>query len=142
MNKLKRAIQIVVGLVVLIQVIPIPRTNPPVTADLQALPAVRDILRRSCYDCHSHETRWPWYTYVAPVSWLIVHDVHEARGHLDFSKWQAYSPDDQWALKNNIFLQVSTKQMPLPRYLRLHPQANVTPAELETLKQWITSADP
>ncbi len=75
-----------------IQLWPVGRTNPAVTADLRAAPEVQRILRKSCYDCHSNETRWPWYAYVAPVSWLVVHDVKEGRDELNFSSWEELSP--------------------------------------------------
>src|SRR5260370_21785207 len=63
------------------------RSNPPVASDLRAPPDVKGILRRACYDCHSNETRWPWYTHVAPVSWLMAYDVHEGRHRLNYSNW-------------------------------------------------------
>lgn len=62
------------------------RDNPPGHASLQADPAVAALLRRACHDCHSGETRWPWYSYVAPASFLVAYDVHEAWEHLDFSE--------------------------------------------------------
>ncbi len=75
----------VVFVLALAQLVPLDRTNPPVDGEAPASGEVREVLRRSCYDCHSHETRWPWYAHVAPVSWWVVHDVHEAREHLNFS---------------------------------------------------------
>jgi hypothetical protein len=71
-----------------IQFIPVPRTNPPVTSELQwDSPAIKELVRRACYDCHSNETVWPWYSYIAPMSWLVTHDVSEARRHMNFSQW-------------------------------------------------------
>src|SRR5882757_9454604 len=60
--------------------------NPPVTAELQVPPEVRQVLRNSCYDCHSNETRLPWFDRIAPAYWLVAHDVNEAREHLNFSE--------------------------------------------------------
>jgi hypothetical protein len=74
------------------QFVPVARTNPAVRADVAAPPEIAVLLRHACYDCHSHETAWPWYSRVAPVSWLIVHDVEEGRCELDFSAWDAYDP--------------------------------------------------
>src|ERR1700749_1346437 len=82
------AICLVVVLIA-IQFVPVTRTNPPVTNALQAPDAVASILRRSCYDCHSNETIWPWYAYVAPISWLIAGDVNDGRKHLNVSSWGA-----------------------------------------------------
>src|SRR6478752_3717270 len=75
------------------QAIQIRRVNPPVTAEAQLPAPVRDVVRRSCYSCHSNETEWPWYAYVAPASWLVGHDVNDGRRHLNFSEWGAYKPD-------------------------------------------------
>ena len=73
------------GLLVALQLVPIDRDNPPVDFDMPAPSAVKSILKRSCYDCHSHETRWPWYGYVAPVPWLLAYNVAEARSELNLS---------------------------------------------------------
>src|SRR5437868_13257121 len=77
------------------------RTNPPVDpaqtieAHTQMTPQVAAILDRSCNDCHSNKTRWPWYSHVAPVSWLVVDDVNEARRAMNFSEWGRLDPDRQ-----------------------------------------------
>jgi hypothetical protein len=76
-----------IALAIAIQLAPIDHDNPPATASVTAPAPVASILRRACYDCHSHETTWPWYSYVAPVSWLVARDVHEGRRHMDFSTW-------------------------------------------------------
>src|SRR5512137_3175038 len=70
-----------------LQLVPVTRTNPPVTAAVPAPPEVAAILRRACFDCHSHETVWPLQAYLAPFSWLVAHDVKEGREELDFSAW-------------------------------------------------------
>jgi len=84
---IRRACRWAMGLMaavfVLIQFIPVARTNPPVEGEISASPEVMSILRRACYDCHSNETRWPWYSKIAPVSWLSVKDVNEGREHLN-----------------------------------------------------------
>ncbi len=71
---------------VVIQAVRFERTNPPVTADLQVEPELKRLLRRACYDCHSNETAWPWYSHVAPASWLTQYDVSEGRETLNFSR--------------------------------------------------------
>ena len=71
-----------------IQLVPVERTNPPVESEVAAPPAARAVLRRACYDCHSHETRGPWYAQVAPISWLVANDVQEGRRELNCSQWQ------------------------------------------------------
>ncbi len=83
---MKRKVLIAAGALVVVlvatQLVPVDRSNPSVAADFDGPSEVATVLRASCYDCHSHETTWPWYSRVAPVSWLIAHDVEEARGHL------------------------------------------------------------
>src|SRR4051794_32963098 len=66
--------------------------NPPVTGDIQVPAEVHALLKRSAYDCHSNETKWPWYAQVVPVSWLVAHDVNDGRKHLNFSVWESYEP--------------------------------------------------
>src|SRR5688572_19601769 len=82
-------------LLVAIQFVPVDRVNPPVEAEVPALANVRAILRRACYDCHSNETVWPWYSQVAPVSWLVVRDVREGREELNFSTWNRITTQKQ-----------------------------------------------
>ena len=81
------------ALAVVAQLYPRPtRDNPPVWASIDAPHDVERILRRSCYDCHSNETRWPWYSHLAPRSWLVAADVHEARVRMNFSEWPEARP--------------------------------------------------
>ena len=81
------------ALFVLIQVVPVQRDNPTVRGNVTAPPAVASILRRSCYDCHSNETRWPWFSHIAPASWLAHRHVMQARARLNFSAWADYAYD-------------------------------------------------
>ncbi len=120
-----------------IQLWPAGRTNPPVTADLEAPPEVKEILRRSCYDCHSNETRWPWYSRVAPVSWFLVHDVEEARAEMNFSKWGEYAEKKRDSKVETMLDQIREGAMPPASYLRMHSVAEVSPAEIERLTHWV-----
>lgn len=81
----------VLAVLIVIQFIPVDTSNPPVTADIPSSPEGKAVLRRACYDCHSNETRWPWYSRVAPASWLTARDVREGRAELNFSAWNEYS---------------------------------------------------
>jgi hypothetical protein len=92
---LKKIIIAVVIIIVGIQFIPVDRSNPPVTEEINAPANVLSILKTSCYDCHSNETTWPWYSYVAPVSFLVAGDVEEARKHLNFTEWDKYDESKQ-----------------------------------------------
>jgi len=99
-------------------------------------PEVRSIIERACANCHSQETVWPWYSYVAPMSWLIENDVQNARARMDLSKWGEYSPDNRQQLLASIAAVLSSKRMPPPRYTLLHPEARLSDAEVQVLYQW------
>lgn len=124
----------VIAIFAVIQLVPVDRTNPPVVSDLEAPFEVKEILKRSCYDCHSNEVDWPWYSYVAPVSWLVAYDVKEGREELNFSEWNKYSADAE--MKEEIVEEIAEGEMPLPIYLITHKNATVSEHELAKLKQW------
>lgn len=132
----KRIALIAGGALVAIQLIPLPRTNPPVESRLPAPAEVQAILDRACMDCHSHETKWPWTAYVAPGSWLMVYDVHEGREHLNLSKWDGYSLTRQRKKTRAMWEEVEEGEMPLPPYLLMHPAAKLSDADKATLKAW------
>lgn len=112
-----------------IQLIPVSRTNPPVIAEPNwDSPETRALAKRACFDCHSNESVWPWYAYVAPVSWLITHDVEEGRQNLNFSEW---TPEQNQT--NQAVMELQFGGMPLPQYLSMHPEARLTAAEKEAL---------
>jgi hypothetical protein len=119
-----------------IQIVPARRTNPPVRSDLEAPGEVKAILRRACYDCHSHETRWPWYGRVAPVSWWIVSHVNEARGDLNFSEWPGSDASLAGMALRDIEQQVAQEKMPLPSYALMHAGARLTREERGILIGW------
>jgi hypothetical protein len=120
---------ILVGLVVFvgIQFIPVEKTNPPVVREPNwDSPQTRALMERACFDCHSNETRWPWYTNVAPVSWVIAREVQEGRASVNYSNWR---PDEENEALETIF----QGRMPPRQYLLLHPEARLTDSELQTL---------
>jgi hypothetical protein len=134
-----------IGLAVLLVVIQFfrpERSNPAVdsagdlTAQMSVPPAVRSILERSCYDCHSNKTRWPWYTNVAPVSWLVVHDVDEGRERLNFSEWGSYKQGKRVSRLDMMITEVDKGEMPLKNYLLMHGEAVLTEADKDTLCAW------
>ena len=120
-----------------IQFILITRTNPPVTGDIPAPPEIKSLLRNACYDCHSHETVWPWYSRVAPASWLVASDVKEGREHLNFSTWSDYKPAQQGVLLEDAAEQVQEGEMPPLPYTWMHPKARLTDAQMEQLTAWM-----
>ena len=121
------------------QFVPVERSNPPVEAEVPAPANVRAVLHRACYDCHSNETRWPWYSHVAPVSWLVAHDVHEARKHLNFSTWNQYNPKRQTRKLNEVWEEVDEGEMPLSYYLAVHRDAALSDADRALLREWATA---
>ena len=121
---------------VVIQLVPVDRSNPPVTGEVQAPDPVMEVLRGSCYDCHSNETEWPWYSKVAPVSWRIASHVREGREHLNFSEWQSLSPEDQQEAREEVWEEAEEEGMPLSDYLRMHPEAILTDPQLDILRRW------
>lgn len=101
------------------------RTNPPVTGSpTWSSPRVEELARRACFDCHSNETRWPWYAYIAPMSWRIEEHVLTGRSELNFSEF-----DKPQRHAHEAAEEVEEGKMPLPDYLRLHPEARLDEAE-------------
>jgi hypothetical protein len=121
------------------QLIAIQRTNPPSNRDLAAPPAVAGILRRACYDCHSDETRWPWYSRVAPISWIVVHHVTAGRRQLNFSEWDGYLPRTRRHKLEWMARAVRNEQMPPWSYRLIHPEARLSGADRAALTRWIES---
>jgi hypothetical protein len=127
---------ILLGILVVIQFIPVARTNPPVTGEIVAPADVKATLRQSCYDCHSNETVYPWYNRVAPVSWLLHSDVTGGREAMNFSEWQQMPQDRQNKRRKDIWKEVSSGDMPPWFYLPLHAAAKVTDSDRAILKAW------
>jgi hypothetical protein len=124
-----------------IQLVPVERSNPPVVADLDGPVEVVAVLRASCYDCHSNETSWPWYSRVAPVSWLVAHDVDEGRSHLNLSLWGSYDATRRAKLAEEMWEEVADGEMPLTIYLLAHPSARLDDADRATLRSWAAAME-
>ena len=121
----------IVGVFVVMQVIPYGRThsNPPVREEPPwDSPRTRALAARACFDCHSNETRWPWYADVAPFSWVVERDVETARDSINFSTW-----DVEFPLAPASSQSVLTGNMPPVKYRMAHPEANLTPQETQEL---------
>ncbi|MFG0256658.1 MAG: heme-binding domain-containing protein [Phycisphaerales bacterium JB043] len=135
-----RVILVVLGVVVLgllaMQFVPVDRSNPEVTMEVDAPEEVLAVLRESCFDCHSNETRWPWYSYVAPVSWFVAGHVDHGRQNLNFSEWDEYKSFQRRHWIREAYEQAQEGTMPLESYLRMHPEARLTAEDLEILREW------
>jgi hypothetical protein len=130
---------LVVVFIIAIQFLPVDRTNPPVQADIQAPAEVKEVLRAACYDCHSNETQWPWYSRVTPISWLVAGDVHEARERLNFSDWGSIPARNRPATIERIWKEVKAGDMPLLVYRLVHPKARLNGAQKKLLQDWSLS---
>ena len=135
-KKLKTAGLVIVGFLLVAQLIPVDRTNPPESSPL-AIPAeVEPILQKACYDCHSNKTKWPWYSGIAPLSWWITDHVSEGRRELNFSEWDSIPAEKHAKKFEEIAEEVEEGKMPLSSYTPAHPEANLTPQEVATLADW------
>lgn len=130
---MKKTILVIVIILVAIQFIPVERTNPPVIAEVDAPENVKSILKKACYDCHSNETNWVWYTKVAPASFLAVKDVKDGRRHLNFSEWDLNKEEKA---KEEIWDEVREEQMPPWQYKIFHSESKLTQEEKNVLRNW------
>ncbi len=126
---LLRGLLVLGALLVAAQLLPFGRVeNPPVTAEpAWDSPRTRELAARACFDCHSNQSKRQWY-HLAPASWLVAHDVAEAREHLNFSEWDREQKDADEAAEK-----VEEGEMPLRSYLLVHPEARLSAAEREEL---------
>lgn len=97
---------------------------------------VSGILRAACYDCHSNETSYPWYASVAPVSWLVTHDVEEGRDELNFSEWATYPAKRKHHKLEEVIEQVEEGEMPMPIYTVTHGEARLSDDQMAALVSW------
>jgi hypothetical protein len=141
-KRLKWIVPILVAAFALLQLTNLGRTNPTVAPghDLFSTnpppPEITAMLRTACYDCHSYETRWPWYGHVAPVTWWLDSHVHDARERLNFSEWPHNNA--QKAAKKWHYVGDSVRDggMPLPSYLKIHKAARLTDEQRNLLADW------
>ena len=137
MNKVVRRGLIGAGAVLLVaQLVPVDRSNPPIQGEVAAPAGVRAILRRACYDCHSNEVRWPWYGRVAPVSWLLERDVREGRREVNFSVFDQYPEKRRRRKWTEIPEQVEKGEMPPWFYVAVHREARLSESDKAALVRW------
>jgi len=132
-----RRILFALGLVfIALQFVTVERTNPPIGSALEAPDDVMQLLRAACYDCHSHETDWPWYSYVAPISWWVVDHVEHARGDLNFSEWPASDFRELEHALDEIHEQITKGEMPLRSYTWVHSRARLDEEQRASILRW------
>jgi len=139
---LKIAFVVIVVIFVGMQAIRPTLSNPPVdesqtiNSRTQMTPQVASILDRSCRDCHSNKTVWPWYTQISPVSWWMSNHVNEGRRDLNLSEWGKLAPDRQDRKLRQMCDEVQDGVMPLSSYLPMHPTARLSDQDKKTICDW------
>jgi len=140
--KKKTIVWIIVIVAIVIQFIPsgrpdVVQDNPNDLILNNSVPdSVKNILRTSCYDCHSNETVYPWYAYVAPVSWLVSRDIRKGHEKLNFSEWENHDKIKKAEYLDSMSDALENEEMPLPIYLLMHANAKLTPEERQQLIDW------
>jgi Haem-binding domain len=141
--------KILLGLVVFLivaQVVRFPRTNPTIDpsreigAAIPLTPTVSGIFERSCNDCHSDRTVWLWYSGVVPSSWLVIYDVHGARQKMNFSEWNATTPQQHKQLLDRMCSEVTNGDMPEWQYLIMHQKSKLSPEDVQAVCAWSKAA--
>ncbi|PLY09393.1 MAG: cytochrome C [Arcobacter sp.] len=124
-------------ILLLMQAIQIDKTNPIVdkSLEIQAPTEVMGIFKNACYDCHSNQTIWPWYSSIAPASWMLKSHVDDGRKSLDFTSWESYSKDEKTKKLKEIYRTVYAA-MPLASYVSMHKKAELSKEQRELIRTW------
>jgi len=132
-------------LFIVVQLFMIDKTNPIGHAEEDIImansapEAVGIVLKTACYDCHSNNSNYPWYTNIAPVSWWIKHHINEGRAELNFSEWGTYTPEKADHKLEECIEQIGEGEMPLTSYTIIHKEANLSVEQKKILLDWFTS---
>ncbi|WP_428026917.1 heme-binding domain-containing protein [Arcobacter sp.] len=124
-------------ILLLMQAIQIDKTNPVLdkSLEIQAPKEVMGIFKNACYDCHSNQTTWPWYSSIAPASWIINDHVKHGRKALDFTSWESYSQEEKMKKLKEIYRTVYAS-MPLASYISIHKEAELSKEQRELIRTW------
>jgi hypothetical protein len=140
-KKLKWVFILLVGAFLLLQLANPARTNPTVKSDLIANThppaAVATALVAACYDCHSYQTKWPWYSHIAPMAWLVANDVNEGRQNLNLSEWPADDAKRAVRRLENMSDNIGSGDMPPKKYTAIHADARLTDSQRKDLTDWL-----
>lgn len=141
--RVRKVIFALAAVLILAQIVQPNRTNPPVfpsrslSAHVAVPQGVHSSLMRGCGDCHSNQTRWPWYSHIAPYSWVITDDVNQGRRHLNFDDWEAQEgPKQANDHLGEICKEIRQNGMPPFSYRLLHPEAKLKPEEITSICGW------
>jgi len=138
---MKKVLIAVVVILVLIQFIR-PEKNSSIenkndiSTVLQVPEDVKEIIKTSCADCHTNNTKYPWYSEIAPVSWYLAQHVNEGKEHLNFSEWAAYNKNQRNHVLKDIIEELTEHEMPLESYLILHKDAKLSDSQYSILVDW------
>lgn len=134
---MKRTLLIFLIIFIVMQFIQTDKTNPKVdkNIEIKASEEVMKIFKTACYDCHSNETVYPWYSNIAPFSWVVSNHINEGRKALNFSTWENYSDEEKKEHLKDIYRTVYAA-MPLPSYIFAHEEANLTKKQRSTVRDW------
>jgi len=145
-NLLRIVILAWLGVLLAIQLIRPARTNPStdpsrtLTTAMAVPPPAQAVLERSCRDCHSNDTRWPWYSNVAPMSWMVIDHVNSGRRHFNYSDWAGHAPDKSRKILHDICEETRGGSMPIGSYTLLHRDARLSESDVATLCTWTEAA--
>jgi Haem-binding domain len=129
---------VLLGIAVLaIQFVPSRVTNPTSKGEISAPPEVEATLRRSCFDCHSNQTQWPWYRHIAPISWEVARDIELGRRQVNFSEWGEYYPSTRRRKLLWVRRALQQEDMPPRSYQLIHPTSRLSPETRAQLQHWI-----
>ncbi len=142
---MKKIIGAVIILLVVIQFInsKLPATSAPGPKDVAVVEKmpndVKELMVKSCYDCHSMETKYPWYSHIAPMKWLVKSDINEGRHHVNFSNWGDYSDKEKMKKFDDIHEEVKKHDMPPGNYLLMHKDARLSDSDRQKIVSWADS---
>ena len=134
---MKRTLLIFLIIFIVMQFIQTKKENFAVEKNLEikATEEVMNIFKTSCFDCHSNEVKWPWYSNIAPFSWVISTHVNNGRQALNFSTWENYTQEEKNKKLKNIYRTVYAS-MPLQSYIFLHEDADLTKEQRSIVRDW------
>lgn len=147
MSAMKKILIVLLVAFVIIQFFPIDKTNPPVTKGMDFLISkqtpepIAQKIRNSCYDCHSNESRYPWYAYVQPTAWLLKKHIEDARTKLNFSTFATYEPKRQAHKLEESAEEIENGNMPMESYLLGHPEAKFSPEDMKMVVDYFKKVE-
>ncbi|RXJ66994.1 cytochrome C [Halarcobacter ebronensis] len=134
---MKRAFLVMLAVFIVMQFIQTEKVNKVTAKELEikAPKQIMSILKTACYDCHSNEVKWPWYSYVAPFSWVISGHVNDGRAWVNFSEWENYTKEEKKKQLKEIY-RTAFVAMPLRSYLWVHGDADLTKEQRDMIRDW------